>query len=329
MQTDQASYFDHKRLIITGASGYLATNLINQLTDIDCTIIRVSRKKQLTATQGKARIEDVCGDLTHKETWERVLRDIDIVYHLAAQTSVAVAESNPLVDWQANVAPMLHALETCKEKHESPAVIFSGTVTEVGIPKYWPVDESHEDIPVTIYDLHKLMAEHYLKYYARHDIVKGTCLRLSNVYGPGPDSSSPDRAVINGMIRRALAGKSLTVYGAGACLRDYVHVNDAVAAFLLAPAYIERLNGKHFVIGSGEGHTIAQAFTLVAERVALRTRNRVTVEHIAPPVTQSPIDTRNFVADTRQFASITGWQARHSLADGIDDTLEALQHVCD
>lgn len=322
------SHLQGKRILVTGASGYLATTLIHRLKNLDCTILRVSRNTQLTPIHGTADIRESCGDIRIRNLWEKVIKEIDIIYHLAAQTSVYVANEDPFADWESNVAPMLHLLEVCRTRHEQPMIIFAGTVTEVGIPQYLPVDESHEDLPVTMYDLHKLMAEQYLKYYARQGIVKGTTLRLANVYGPGPHSSSADRAVINTMIRRALAGEPVTVYGTGEYLRDYIHVEDVISAFLSAPAHIDRLNGKHFVLGSGAGHTIKQAFTLVAERVGLQTGKRIPVKHIVPPVAQSPIETRNFAADTRQFASATGWQVQYSFVNGIDHTVEVLRNVC-
>lgn len=317
-------YYAGKRILVTGASGYLATNLIHSLKNIDCTIARLSRGNKLLPVNGIAKIVDIAGDICVRETWEQVLEDVDIVYHFAAQTSVYVADENPLADLEVNVVPMLNLLETCRTIKVQPIIIFSGTVTEAGIPKSIPVNEFYEDCPVTIYDLHKLMAENYLKYYSQQGIVKGTILRLPNVYGPGPKSSNADRGVINMMMRKALADEPLTVYGKGDCLRDYIYVDDVISAFLSAAIYITQLNGKHFVLGSSEGHTIAQAINLVADRLALKTGKLVPVKHIDPPSSQSPIEARNFVADTQQFCLATGWKAHYSLTNGIDQTLETL-----
>jgi nucleoside-diphosphate-sugar epimerase len=318
------SYFAGKKILVTGASGYLATNLIRSLKNIDCTIVRLSRDSKLLPVKGIVKIVDIAGDICDRETWVRVLENVDIVYHFAAQTSVYAADENPLADLEINVLPMLNLLETCRNMGRQPVVIFSGTVTEVGIPKSLPVNETHEDCPITIYDLHKLMAENYLKYYSQKGIVKGTILRLPNIYGPGPKSSSADRGILNMMMRKALEGELLTVYGKGEFLRDYIYVEDVIAAFLNAAIYITQLNGKHFVLGSGEGHTIDQAINLVADRVAFKTGKRVPVKHINPPIVQSSIEERNFVADTQQFCLATGWKAHYSLIDGIDRTLEAL-----
>lgn len=317
-------YFAGKRILVTGASGFLATNLIHSLKKTDCTIVRLSRDSKLLPAGGTANVVDITGDICARETFEGILEDVDIVYHFAAQTSVYVANENPLADLEINVVPMLNLLETCRSEGRHPIIIFSGTVTEAGIPETLPVNEDFKDHPVTMYDIHKLMAENYLKYYCRQRIVHGTVLRLANVYGPGPKSSSSDRGIINMMIRKAMAGEQLTVYGKGNRLRDYVYVEDVISAFLRAATHIKQLNGKHFVLGSGQGYTIAQAINLIADLVALKTGHRVLVKHTKPPSHQSPIEGRNFIADTQQFALATGWQARYSLTEGIGQTLEIL-----
>ena len=312
-----------RKLLVTGGTGYLATSLISQLRDIDCSIIRLSRPgAYFTPMVGKAHIQDIEGDIRKPAIWESVLADVDIVFHFAAQTSVYVAEENPLADMESNVLPMVHLLETCRKRKIKMSVLFAGTVTEVGLPDHVPVDETHPDHPITVYDLHKWMAENYLKYYARTGEVQGVTLRLANVYGPGTKSSSTDRGVLTMMIRKAMKGESLTVYGKGDYSRDYVYIDDVVRAFLYGAANIERANGQHFVIGSGEKYTIAEAFNLIAERVALKTGTRVPVVHVDMPASLSPIETRNFVADTCRFSEATGWLATYSLTAGIDRTIE-------
>ena len=313
-------------MLITGGAGYLAAGLIRGLQDVDCEIICLDRPgKQAPPVEGTAHIRQMQGDVRHRAAWESALNDVDVIFHLAAQTSVTVAREDPQADFEANVLPMLHLLEICRLKGWRPVVVFAGTVTEAGIPARLPVDETHPDCPVTIYDLHKWMAEAYLKHYAREGIVRGVTLRLANVYGPGPASSSADRGVLNAMVHRALQGEDLTVYGTGENLRDYVYVEDVCRAFLAAVPHIDQLNGGHVVIGSEEGHTLRDAFNLVAEHVALRTRRRVNVLCVELPTPPSPIEGRNFIANTRLFRQVTGWQPRYSLREGLDRTIEAFQ----
>lgn len=320
------SHFRGKRILITGASGFIASNLIHLLKNMNCTIIRLSRKSKLSTVSGMANIVDMTGDIRDSNIFERALEDVDIVYHLAAQTSLYLAEKNPLDDLELNVVPMLNLLETCRDRGWQPTIIFSGTVTEVGIPKSLPVNETHRDCPVSIYDMHKLMAENYLIHYARQGIVQGATLRLANVYGPGPESSSTDRSVLNMMIRKALANEPLNIYGTGEYLRDYIYVEDVVQAFVEAAIHIDRVNGKYFVIGSGEGKTINQAVKFVADRVALKTGKRVPVRHVDPPSLLHPVEFRNFVADPQLFIDASGLKINYPLIEGIDRTISSFGH---
>ena len=312
-----------KKILITGGAGFLASGIARFLGDTECRILRLDMPgAAFPSLVVRARIEDWEADIRGISLWENVLDGVDVVFHLAAQTSVSIADRNPSADMSVNVAPLLGLLETCARKGWHPVVLFAGTATECGLTDMVPVDESLPDRPITIYDLHKLMAESYLEYFARRGAVRGAVLRLANVYGPGPRSSSADRGVLNMLIRRAIAGETLTVYGQGDRVRDYVCVDDVAEAFCAAVEAMDSVNGGHFLIGSGKGHTITQAVELVAERVAIRTGRRAPVTHVTPSRPLSPIEERNFVANITRFAKATGWVPRTNLAEGIDRTVD-------
>ena len=320
----RTDFFMGKGILISGGAGYLASALISLLKHIDCRIIRLDQAEVCRETvTGTAQVSDVSGDVRAPSIWEQNLEGIDFIFHFAAQTSTYSANDNPPDDQAVNVMPMLHLLEACRRRGTCPTVCFSSTVTVAGIPERLPVDENHPDHPLTVYDLHKQMAEQYLRWYAEQGFVRGVILRLANVYGPGPRSSRSDRGILNQMIRRALAGEPLTVYGAGDKLRDYVYVEDVARAFIAAARHSESLNGQYFVIGSGQGHTIAEAMLMIAERTTEKTGHTVAVQHIAPPDFLSPIEQRHFVADSQRFCRSADWWPQHTLAEGIDKTLEA------
>ena len=313
-----------KTILVTGGAGYLATSLTAQLKNTDCQLIRFDRPNaHFLQVVGKAQVNDLTGDIREVGIWDSLLKNVDVVFHFAAQTSIYQAEQQPQEDFQINVAPMLQILETCRSREWRPIILFSGTATEVGLPQYLPVDETHPDQPITIYDFHKWLSENYLRYYCRQGWVKGAILRLANIYGPGPVSSSSDRGVLNMMIRRALSGQPITIYGQGNFIRDYIYIEDVARAFINAAIKIDRVNSNYYLIGSGNGTTIADAFKLVAARVENKTGKQAMVEYVASPSSLSRIETRNFVANTRRFKEAANWEPAYSFIEGIDCTIDS------
>ncbi len=319
------SRYRGKTVAVTGAGGFLGGQLVDRLATGAGRIIRVARSapKPIAITPAST-VTDVIGDLGERGVWDAVV-DADVIFHFAAQTSIAAAAANPDWDFAANVTPMRNLLAACAHRRRRPMVLFAGTVTQAGMSSRLPVDEDVPDDPITIYDRHKLIAEQDLKTAAAQGTVSGASLRLANVYGPGAHGRNADRDVMNRMIGRAVAGQALTVYGSGEYVRDYLFVEDVVDAFLMAGLRPEQLNGRHFVVASGRGVSIREAFELIAARVSLLTGRHVPVTMTEPPAALSVIEQRHFVGDPARFSAATGWRPSWSLAEGIDRTIEAFQ----
>jgi UDP-glucose 4-epimerase len=312
-----------RTIAVTGAAGFIGARTVARLAGDDCTIIRIARSPLPKIDGTVATIIDAIGDVDESDICDR-MADADIIFHFAAQTSVSAAAADPGADYRANVAPIRRLIAACRNRGRIPMVMFAGTVTEAGIPSRLPVGEDVPDAPITIYDRHKLMAEQDLKQAASEGVLRGVTLRLANVYGPGAPGRRADRDVLNRMIGAAVIGQPLTIYGSGDYVRDYVYVEDVVDAFVAASAHIADVNARHFVIGSGRGITIRDAFALIAARVERLTGRAVALATVAPATPLSPIEQRNFVADHSRFSAVTGWSPRWSLSDGIDRTIEAL-----
>lgn len=318
------NYYKNKTILITGASGYLGSSVIKKLCSVPCKIIALDVAGGILG-QDSGCLADIhfeLADIQNKDIWLKFLEGTDIIFHFAAQTSSRFANENPVGDLEANLLPVVRLIEACHNSRFRPGIVFSGTVTEVGVTNTWPVNEAFKDQPVTVYDINKLAAEKYLQYYSSQMGGKSAILRLANLYGPGPTNSSSDRGILNLMVKKALKGESLTIYGEGAFMRDYIYIDDVVKAFLMAGANIDVLNGNYYVIGSGIGHTIKEMVNSIGEEVRSRRGNMVSVIHVPEPDNLSSIEFRNFVADSSAFKSKTGWQAEISLREGIGRTIE-------
>lgn len=311
------------RILITGGSGYIASNLIQRLSTYQCDITIITRKEiPEQKTLGKATIRTIQTSIIDIKDWRPILSGIDVIYHLAAQTSIYQSSNDPEQDLLVNVVQLLRILETCNTCNFKPVIIFASTSTITGLPETLPIDESVCDDPLTIYDLHKKMAESYLQYYIRQKFVHGSVLRLTNVYGPGPKSSNADRGVINQMIKKAIKNQDLTIYGSGDYIRDYVFIEDVVDAFIKAYEYSGNIDGGYYVVGSGKGHTLKEAFNLIKEIAFQKTGKSVLITHIDPPGNLHPIEKRNFIANSQRYHDLTGWIPKYQLEDGLKITTD-------
>lgn len=177
------------------------------------------------------------------------------------------------------------------------------------------------EAPLNLYAIHKWTSEKYLQYYASAHGVPSVALRFPNLYGPVPNAELWDRVVVNRIILRALCGSPLRLFRNHACKRDYLFIEDAVAAVLLAGANGRSMAGRPFVLGTGTGETIAGMVNLIADRVALRGRGRPEVR-VDESEQIEPVEWRQFVGDAAPFRETTGWRPRVLLAAGIDRTLD-------
>jgi nucleoside-diphosphate-sugar epimerase len=119
------------------------------------------------------------------------------------------------------------------------------------------------------------------------------------------------------MIRRAIDGEPLTLYGDGSYVRDFTHLDDVVAAFRFAVAEPAMGDGRHYVIAAGHGHTLAEACIFVATAVLAHAGRKIEIRRVPEPADLQPIEERNFVGNSRLFQEHTGWRPRFDLQAGI------------
>ncbi len=190
---------------------------------------------------------------------------VEVLVHHAAQMDVRRSVADPALDASVNIEGTLNLLEAGR-RAGIKQVIFASTGGAIyGEQKVYPADEDHPAWPLSPYGVAKLAVEHYLYYYWREYQVAATCLRYANVYGPRQNPHG-EAGVVAIFLDRLLAGREAVIHGDGMQTRDYVYVDDVVAANLAA---LGRAGFETFNVGTGRETTVVELYRLLAAAVGV------------------------------------------------------------
>ncbi len=323
--------FAGQNVLITGGCGFIGSNIAQRLVKqaARVTLFGRSKAKQLNLRGIANDVEIVDGDIRDKALLEKLVSGKQHIFHLAGQTSHILSMQQPILDWEINCLGTLSLIEACRDKNRDANIVFAGTVTQIGVPSRLPVDESVFGVPVSIYDAHKAICERYLAIANRCFGLRTTTLRLANVFGERQQVTDTKRGIVNLMIKRAMLGEPITIYGDGSFIRDYNYIQNIVDAFLLA-ASSENTKGEHYIIGSGRGLKFSQAMEKIAATVERLCGTAANVQFVPYPENEARIDSGDFIADSAKFRRATGWKPAFSFEEGLEQTVKFYQeHLSD
>lgn len=306
------------KVLIFGGLGFMGINLVHRLWE---------RGDQVTIFSNVPPREDLkklginvsVGDIRNKSEVEWAVTSQDIIFNLAGRSGQVDFLKNPILDLEVNCNGVLNILESVKEKNPEARVIFPGSRLQFGKSKYLPVDEKHPMEPTSIYGLHKLLGEKYHLLFQKIHGLKTFVLRFSNPYGPHQKNGTEAYNFFNLFIDKAMNGETLTVFGEGSQLRDYIYIDDLVDS-LIAAAELEDYGEGVLNIGSGEGTKFADMVRVVVEVVG-----KGAVESIPWPAYFAEVETGDYVTDITKAKKVLGWEPKVGLREGIKKTVDFYQ----
>jgi CDP-paratose 2-epimerase len=326
------------RALVTGGAGFVGTNLADRLLG-DGHSVRIAdnlsrkgvdRNLAWLRQQHGDCLEVVVGDLRDPDVAAGAVREVDTVFHLAAQVAVTTSLEDPVDDFGVNLAGTVNLLEAARAQERPPGFLFTSTnkvyggledveLRDTG-SRYEPtaaairrggISEARPLDFCTPYGCSKGAADQYVLDYAKSFGLRTVVFRMSCIYGPH-QRGNEDQGWVAHFAIRAREGKPITLYGDGRQVRDILFVDDLVEAFLAASEGIDLLSGHAYNIGGGPANAVS--LREVIERIG-------ELEGAAPEVRFGPWrqgDQRYYVTDTRRFQEDTGWRPRVLADEGIE-----------
>lgn len=313
--------------LVTGGCGFIGRNLIRSLQragghtifvydnrsvagpeSLEQRPVRIASANDYNNADGCYFIE---GDIRDTSELLKIVAQVDVVVHLAANTGVAPSVNEPMLDCAANVIGTLNMLEfarTCGAKR----FVFASSGAPLGEVDP-PLSETTLPRPVSPYGASKLSGEAYCSAYWRTFGLGTVALRFSNVYGPGSRHKS---SAVAAFITNALAARDVVIYGDGLQTRDFLYVGDLVEAITQA-AVVPDIEGEIFQIATNTGTTVLQLVDLLAELIEVKTGYKVSSRH--EPARLG--DVRFNFSDISKARKTLGWEPKVKIKEGLEETL--------
>jgi CDP-glucose 4,6-dehydratase len=315
-----------RRSLVTGAHGFVASHLVGALLARGDEVRVLDRPDPRTADVGGPRRSglDLLGLRDQVELAEADLRDAeavavavagcDSVFHLAAQTIVGVARESPFDTLEVNVRGAWNVFEACRA-HDVARVVFASSDKAYGPSPELPYREDFPLRAANPYDASKAAADIVARSYANAYGLPLAVTRFANIYGGGDLNFSrliPETTIA------VLDGRPPLIRSDGSPERDFLHVDDAVSAYLAIAASLDDggARGEAFNAGGERPHAVRE----VVDLIAAAANTGIEPEYLGAGTPDGEID-RQYV-DSTKLRELTGWSPRVELADGLRGTLE-------
>ncbi|MDT8302792.1 MAG: GDP-mannose 4,6-dehydratase [Sedimentisphaerales bacterium] len=315
--------WDRKKVLITGAGGFIGSHLTERLFELGAKIrafVRYTSRSdegfiKYFSEDLRKNMDIVYGDIRELETIVKAIDGVDIIFNLAALVGIPYSYIHPQEVIEANTIGTLNILMAARDAGIEKLVQTS-TSEVYGTARYVPIKEEHPKQPQSPYSASKIAADAIaLSFYHSFDLPVAV-IRPFNTYGP----RQSDRAVIPSIISQALTKDRLTL-GNTTPTRDFTFVTDTAEGFIKV-AESEKSVGMEINIGSGQEISIED---LIKKIISLVGRD-IVVERDKERIRPSHSEVERLCADNTKARSVLGWLPKVSLTQGLEKTINFIKN---
>jgi UDP-glucose 4-epimerase len=300
------------RILITGGAGFIGSYLCEKYTKEGHTVLCLDNflsgnLLNVRHLLGYRNFKLIEGDIRNFDLLERVCRDLDVIFHLAAQIHVDRSYVEPRLTFEINVMGTQNVLEIARI-FDVKKVIHTSTSEVYGSAQYVPIDEKHPLDAPHPYGASKIAADRMCHAYVATYGMDISIPRFFNIFGPRQRDIGYG-GVISIFTRRVLNNMPPVIYGDGRQTRDYTYVEDAVRAFDLILNHESRLDPIN--IGTGKEVSIIDLANMIVELCGKK--DKIKPVNVAPRIGE----VKKLIADTALAKKILKWEPKYKLRDGL------------
>lgn len=313
------------KILILGGAGFLGNNLVRRcLLDkkIKVTVVD-SLESQLKTNihlldDIRSKIEFIKGDMRNETLMDKVVKNKDVIYNCAGQTSHPLSIENPFLDVDINCRGNLTLLESIRKHNKKAKVVYTSSSTITGRAQKIRIDEEHAERPLDIYSANKSVAEKYYYIYAKVHGLKTLSLRFANLFGPY-GKGDPQFGFINYFIDLAFHNKEIPIYGNGKQMRNVMYVEDAVDILYKSIQY-DKIFGDIYFAAHREHYSILK---IAQEIVSVFGKGKI--KKISWPNMRKKIEINDIVITGEKLFYMTKWEPKFNLHTGMKKTKEIME----
>ncbi|WP_129670212.1 GDP-mannose 4,6-dehydratase [Phytoactinopolyspora endophytica] len=309
-------------VLVTGADGFIGSHLVERLID-EGSKVKAFCVYNSNGSYGwldemdparRSTVEFRLGDIRDPRSVLEAVRDVEIVFHLAALVAIPYSYHAPASFLETNVAGTLNVLEAARTIGDV-RVIHTSTSEVYGTPKTTPITEDHALCAQSPYAASKIGADQLCLAYARSFGVHVTTIRPFNTYGPRQSA----RAVLPTILGQLLSGATSVQLGNLEPRRDLTYVSDTVDGYIrMATADIE--SGSTVQLGTGQAVSVGELFKLCCEVTGSNAEVVTDPQRVRPSASEVQV----LLSDPSRAKDQLGWQATQTLHDGLEQTADWL-----
>ncbi len=299
------------RCLVTGGAGFIGSHLVDALLRAGYSVAvldNFSTGRMQNLSQALDYIDLHVASVESLQQIKEAIKGSDVVFHLAASSSVSESLRNPFLAHNHNVTGTINLLDAAREEKSVRKVIFASSAAVYGSNRLIPKTETFQSEPINPYGLSKYMCEQYCEMYTNLFDFEIACMRFFNAYGPRQNADSDYSGVISKFLKCYLNGVSPKVYGDGTQSRDFVYVDDIVQALLLSIKTTGESFGVYNVC-TNHSHTLLDLLRFLSEGFE---------KELAPEFLPARLnDIHQSVGSYRKICQAFGFQPKFSFREGL------------